>query len=380
MKNPWNLTLFFLFLLLSSYAVETLAQPEGLSINVNSEIDIAYFDSKGEEKFRLIIEKNGGISEIRMSQVTYASPAESFIWNNINEGQSASSDATAEPIIENKGDYITLTCYGAYRNHSVSAVTDITVSKIGLIVIRSAIRAEQSEPTILRTGWIIHFPTGLLAGEKAYVNMREGIREVNLPVVNFSTGGLFGEVGVVYWMDFSKTTEGITLINMAPDTETYYDANIYDARVDGYDIFSAEFEHTRYGMGSMPEGSTRVSKVALYLHGPGGYSENLAMINLVSGLADAETKSRNVLKSYQNPQSKTLASQALNNAMAGLEKLFKGDIEGAEHDLEQAKSLLKQADETEILTQVLPLTLVAVVVILALLLIIMRRKRRKTRH
>jgi hypothetical protein len=376
MKNPWNLALLFLFtLLLSSYTVETLAQPEGLSINVNSEIDIAYFDSKGEEKFRLIIEKNGGISEIRMSQVAYASPAESFIWNNVNEGQSANSDATTEPIIENKGDYITLTCYGAYRNHSVSAVTNITVSKIGLIVIHSAIRAERSELTILRTGWVIHFPTGLFAGEKAYVNMREGIREVNLPVVNLSTGGLFGEVGVVNWIDFSKTTEGITLINMAPDTEIYYDVNIYDARVDGYDFFTAEFEHTRWGMGSMPEGSTRVSKVALYLHGPGGYSENLALINLISGLASAETRSRKILKSYQNPQSKMLASQALDNVMAGLEKIFRGDIEDAEYELEQAKNLLKQADETEVLTQILLPLLIIVVVILVLL--VMRKRKKK---
>jgi len=353
----------------------SLQQTEGFVIDVDARISIAYFES-GMEKFRIIIEKNGGINQTLVNQIPCMAFAGNFVWND-DWAQTSGSSATAEPVIENKGDYVTVRCFGMYTFHTLSIVTDITVSKTGLILISSSLRAERDEPTVVQTAWTAYFPVGMFANEKAYVNVEGTITEVTLPEVQ-TTGPLFTSQQVVYWVDFSRLMEGVTFINMAPGPNVWSGTTVQDERQYGGNEYIARHEHTSWGQGAMKRGDTRVSKVAFYLHGPGGYSENIGMISLVSNLARAKVEAENRLESYSKDDAKAFASQAINTVESGIEKLLRGNISGAEEDLNQANDLLKKAYDTEYAGR-LPVELMAPVIILVIAVIVVVLMRRRSK-
>ncbi|MFB0503047.1 MAG: hypothetical protein ACETWE_04370, partial [Candidatus Bathyarchaeia archaeon] len=112
---------FLLFLISSpifSHCILNITYAEqhtdGFLIDVGDEdVSIAWIESSGVETFRVIVQKNGGISGIIIALMTYTGTAGWFIWTE-DWAQTTGSNATSEPTIQDMGDYVVLTCFGKY--------------------------------------------------------------------------------------------------------------------------------------------------------------------------------------------------------------------------------------------------------------------------
>lgn len=353
------------------------AQRGGFQIvETGNTVEIAYMEM-GLEKFKVIINKNGGISEVQISRVPYTGAAGTFIWNLWD--QTSNSYSIASPVIENKGEYVEAKFYGKYRDSEIYVNTNYTISKTGLILISSVLEARRDEPTVMQTAWMIYFPTSIFVNEKAYVKFEREVKEIALPV-EVTRGSFYEGRDIVYWVDFSKPTEGITFINMAPGSEDWYGTTVRDERqwgvVQGYCAF---FSHTSYGGGAMAMGDKRISKIALYIHGPGGYEGNREVLDLISDFAKTDVKCNKALKSYStNTNAWKLASQAKENINSGLERLARGDIDGSKVNLENAKKLLEEIEKaTGIGFETLLLPAIILILIIVVVVIIIRRRKSK---
>lgn len=376
-KSIFAIAFILYLLLLQTNYIKIDAQLRGAFQIVETEntVEVACVEA-GLEKFKVIINKNGGISEVQVSRIPYTGVAGAFIWNLWE--QTWNSNPVAPHVIENKGDYVEARFYGKYRDSEIYVNTNYTISKTGLILISSVLEARRDEPTVMQTAWMVYFPVSIFANEKAYIKFEKEIKEINLPVE--VTSGSFYEGGdVVYWVDFSKPTEGITFINMAPGSEDWYVTNVRDERQWGYhQVYCAFFAHTGYGTGAMAMGDKRFSKVALYIHGPGGYEGNIEMLNLISDFAKTDVKCNKALKSYdRDTDAWKLASQAKGNINSGLERLVKGDIDGSKTDLENAKKLLEEIEKTAGIGFETLITLAIVLVLIIVVVIVIRRRKLK---
>ncbi|MBO3800413.1 MAG: hypothetical protein FGF52_05105 [Candidatus Brockarchaeota archaeon] len=342
-----------------------------------NEVEVAYFEA-GIEKFRVVINKNGGLSQVLISQIPYTSVAGCYVWSVWE--QTWFSRRLAPPIIENKGDYVEARFYGKYTNIEVYTETNYTISKTGLILISNTIEARADLPEIRNTLWMIYFPVDIFQGEKAYVKFGKEIREITLPQ-EVASGDFVVTTDVFYWVDFSRGVEGITFINMAPGSEIWYSAGVRDERQWGYhNVYGVRITHKAEGEGEMIIGEKRFSKVALYVHGPGGYQANEEMINLISELASVQVECEKALKKYsKDSEAWILASQAMATVNAGLNKLIIGDKDGAKTDLENANGLLQKAKTAggEVVPNLLLIIALAAIVVVVIGLIFLRKRSRK---
>lgn len=375
MNRPMIL-IFLLAMMLQFNFTRTYAQQTGeFSISVgDQQVDVVLLDPEGREIFGVIVQKNGGISELRISQIPYATSLGFFVWND-DWGQSYGSDAIAEPVIENKGDYVTLTCYGMFRVHQLSIVTNITISKTGIILFSSRMVAERNEPTIMMIAWDSFPPIELFAGEKVCIRAGGRVQEATLPV-NFGTNPIFSSSDV-QWVDFSKPLEGVTLINMAPDLHS--EGIVQDEREWNGTTYSARYTIRAWGQSSMAEGEEANTKVAIYIHGSGGYEGNLEVIDLLLSFTDLEARIRSST-SFKNDRARELASQARVQMNTALVKLLTGDINGATDTLKQAESLIKQAEETEVgpimMRDILVTGLIVILIAISIVVLKIFRKRK----
>ncbi|MEM2940648.1 MAG: hypothetical protein QW304_03735 [Thermoproteota archaeon] len=340
-------------------------------------IEVAYLEV-GIEKFRIVINKNGGISQVLISQIPYTSVAGCYVWNSWE--QTWFSNSLASPIVENRGDYVEARFYGKYANAEVYTETNYTISKTGLILISNVIEAKADLLDLRNTLWMIYFPTDVFQGEKAHVKLEREIREITLPG-DVTSGDFVATDEIFYWADFSRGAEGLTFINMAPGSEIWYSAGVRDERQWGYhNVYGVRITHKPDGEGGMSSGEKRFSKVALYVHGPGGYQASEEMLNLVSGLASAQVECEKALKKYgRETEAWTLASQAMTIVRSGLNKLISGDENGAKTDLENANSLIQKAREAggEAMPDLLLIIALVIIVVVVIGLIILRKRGRK---
>ncbi len=343
------------------------------------EVNVAWLSATGVEEFGVTIQKNGGVSDIRIAQMTYAYQAGWFIWSD-DWGQTGGSNATDEPEIQETADYVSLKFFSKYNVHPLSMVTDITVSKTGVILISSTLTADEDALAVTQIAWgLWGFPENVFGGSKAYLSVEGiGLQEVDLPAEHAAgVDSLFDNTATTYWMDFSKPAEGITVVNLAPPLYVSY--SLGDEREWGGVEFSSQFRHTGWGEGAMTEGQEQVAKVALYIHGPGGYEDNLEMINLLVDLGKAEGGASHAMESYKDTGAKDLASQALTTATSAYDKVVAGDVAGAQEDLSQALGLLSQAENAEqmalIMHDVSMLAPVAVVAVIFIILVLIRRRK-----
>ncbi|MEM1557237.1 MAG: hypothetical protein QXT26_02100 [Thermoproteota archaeon] len=379
MKSFLAIAFILYLLLLQTNYIKINAQLEGgfQIVETDNEVEVAYMEV-GLEKFKVIINKNGGVSEVQISRIPYTGVAGTFIWNLWE--QTWNSDSVAPPVIENKGDYVEARFYGKYRNAEIYVKTNYTISKTGLVLISSVLEARRDEPTVMQTAWMVYFPASIFANEKAYIRFEKEVREITLPV-EVTSGSFYGGEDVVYWVDFSKPTEGIAFINMAPGSEDWYETTVRDERQWGYhQVYCAFFAHTSYGGGAMLTGDKRFSKVALYIHGPGGYEGNKEILDLISDFAKTSVECDKALKSYgRDTDAWKLASQAKGNINSGLERLVKGDIDGSRINLGSAKNLLEEIGKTPGISfdTLLPLVAILIVVIIVVIIVVRRRKLKK---
>ncbi len=352
---------------------------------VDEKLQVVRTDVWGAEVFRLVILKTGGIREIIVSQISYAEDAGGWIVSN-DSNQTWGSDPVGEPLIRDMGEYVTLTLFSKYRVHSLSFVTNITISKTGVILISSSMTAEEDEPALDITSWGFLFPASIFAGSKAYVNLEGNVQAVNLPAQRQGTPeqnmtGLFAiSERPVYWMDFSKPSEGITLVNLDPSVFLHY--SISDQRWGSYQGFLALYQHMNRGgpgFNAMRESEVKTSHVALYIHGAGGYESALSMINLLVDLGSAMSGARRGLESYNDAGARALALRAFDNAKSGFDKIVIGDVASASDDLDQASDLLKRAEDAERTGAIMRDLALATVPIIAIviLVVILKIRRRK---
>ncbi|MEM2941156.1 MAG: hypothetical protein QW304_06375 [Thermoproteota archaeon] len=374
--KPFAVACIFLLLVLKSYSILISAQLEGMFqvTEEDNEVEVAYLEA-GLEKFKVIINKNGGIAEVQVSNIPYTSVAGTQVWSLWE--QTWNTDPMAPPVVVNKGDYVEARFYGKYRTAELYVKTNYTISKTGLILVSSIIEAKRDEPLIMQTAWMVYFSTPIFANEKAYIKFEKEVTEVQLPA-SVTSGSFYGGQDVVYWVDFSKPTAGIAFINMAPGSEDWYETTVRDERQYGYhDVYSVYFAHTAYGEGAMSMGDKRVSKVALYIHGQGGYEGNKEILDLISDIASTSVECEKALKNVgENTEAGRLASQAMENVNSGLEKLLKGDFEGSETDLGNAKKLLEEVKGIGgVFEKSLP-AIVGVIVIVVIIVVIVTRRRK----
>ncbi|MEM1557936.1 MAG: hypothetical protein QXT26_00620 [Thermoproteota archaeon] len=368
--------LFILVILFQSKFTRTCAQNESeFSITVDEQqLEVVLLDTEKRELFGIAIQKNGGISELRISNMQYANTIGFYIWNEAG-GQSYSSNATAEPVIEYEGEYVTITCYGKYASHQLSMITNITVSKTGIILFSSRMVGERDEPTILMIAWDSFIPMSLFAGEKIHVYAGKNVREVSLPI-NFVTNPVFTH-NDVKWIDFSKPLEGITLINIAP--YSHQGATIQDEREWNGTTYSARYNIRGWGQKPVEQGEEFYAKVAIYVHGPGGYQANQKVIDLLVTFADLERRLKEI-ESFKSDKAHVLASQARTQINMALNKMLVGDLNSATEMLNRAEEFIKEAEgiETMRIAVYYILRIVIPIVILAITLyIILKRIRRR---
>ncbi|MGQ9479679.1 MAG: hypothetical protein ACUVQ0_06705 [Thermoproteota archaeon] len=380
MRKETFATIFLIFILiLQTDPLMVRSQSEDkFEITQNEEVVISYKEM-GLEKFRITINNNGGISEIQIYGIPYVGISGIFVWDLWQ--QTLNSDSLAPPEIEDRGDFVNVRFYGKYREAELYVRTFYNISKIGLILVTAIIEAGRDEPTIRQTAWMAYFPVEIFMKEKARIKFESEIREIELPEET-TRGSFYGGSDVVYWVDFSKKTGGVTFINMAPGSDIWVETTVRDERQWGVEsnVYCAFFAHTTYGNGAMAYGEKRTSKVTLYLHGAGAYEGNKEMIDLVSDLAKMSVECEEAVKEYgRESDAGSKADQALGIVKSGLEKLLRGDSNGAKGSLEEARNLIKEAKiAKETFQTILTVTaIVAVVIILVLLAILIRRKARK---
>lgn len=368
-------------LVLQSYPVRIRAESNKFEIiEEANEVEIAYFEN-GLENFRVVINKNGGIAQILISQIPYVEACGVRIAADTVTVQTANSDAINPPEIVKSSDesYVEARFYGKYRNGEIYFNTSYIISKIGLILISSVAEAKRDELSVTQTTWSTRFPINIFKNEKVRVGLKNEIREYTLSE-EVTSGAIFNTQAPVYWIDFSRSMEGVTLINMAPQSDIWYETTISDQRQYGRgDVYEANFIHTASGQAAMPRGTKRLSKVALYLHGPGSYEGNKEVIDLISALAEVRVQCEKAMAKYQeNSENWNLASQAMEKANSGIEKMIRGDMSGASTDLENAKSILSNIKEGGIGITLQIAGLVIILLVVIVLAVLMRRRAKKT--
>ena len=364
-------------LLNSSYAEE---EPDDLSIEViDDEIHVFLTDPTSMEIFRVIVLENGGISEIRIAHMTYATTAGWCVWEE-DGPQATGSDATGDPIIQDMDDYVTLTCFSEYLTYPLSIRTDLTITRTGVIFVSSTLTADEDAPTVTMIAWgLWGLPGNVFAGSKAYVSVEgSAVQEVDLPG-DFVEGaaGRFETSQTTFWMDFSKPMEGITVVSLDPNLYVSY--VIWDQRENGT-VFSAELKQADWGEGAMARDEVKKAEAALCIHGAGGYQSALNMINLLADLGKAKGSSTEGVESFTDEGAKSLASQALAAAESAYSKIIRGDVVGGRDDLDEASNLLRQAEDAErsaAMMRDLSLAAVPIIVIIVLVIVLKMRRRKQ---
>jgi len=199
------------------------------------------------------------------------------------------------------------------------------VSKAGIIFIDTNLTAVEDATGVTQIAWgFWGFPASLFGGSKAYVSVEgTGVQEVDLPAEHAEgVSSLYDNTQTAYWMDFSTPTEGVTVVNLA--SPFYVSYAIGDEREWGGVEFSVQFRHTDWGQGEM-----KIAKIAIYIHGPGGYENSKDMIDLLSDLGKSEGSVSNAIVSYKDPTAKSLATQALAKVRSVYDKIAAGDTSGA---------------------------------------------------
>ncbi|MEM2940640.1 MAG: hypothetical protein QW304_03695 [Thermoproteota archaeon] len=326
------------------------------------------------EEFAITIENNGGISNIRVMQINYTTEGGAFIWDNAWQ-QIYGSNSTGRPIIEEKPDYVEATFFALYRVHPVAVVTKMIISKNGIILINMNVTAVEDANRILRIGWgFWGFPFSLFGGRYAEVCREGTVIRVELPAeYNSAFTSFYDTSRSTSWMDFSTISEGLTMINIAPSLTTGYGIGDNRGNTDPppSPTFHAYFAFTEWQKSGMRKGEVRTGRIAIYIHGPGGYEENKDMINLILNVGKAEDDAINMLASSNDPSAKNLAHQALLYARSAYEKIFAGDIAGAKSLLEESLNLIKEikdAESTTIIMKNIMLILIPLVIVVAVLL------------
>lgn len=335
------------------------------------------------EEFKITINSNGGISSIAISQINFTGAGGWFIWEG-DWQQVYGSNATASPIVEEKPDYVTATFFGRYNVHVLDIVTKITVSKNGLILIDSNLTAVEDSSDINRVGWgFWEFPVSLFGGSYAEVFRENTVVRVNLPAEYDPNISLYDTSRMTYWMDFSTLGEGITMINIAPSLFKGFGIGDNRGSNETYTNYNAHFRLTDFGKGAMKKGDSKTLRIALYIHGLGGYEGNKDMIDLIVELGKAEDSARNAIASYKDSSVKNLAREAYLKAHSAFDKIMVGDIEGARSLLSESLNIMKEAEEAEnsggMTSRILQLALpIIVVVILVIIILYVRRKKKHT--
>jgi len=377
-SKPFMVIIIFITMLfLQIYPIIIKAQSDKFKIeDKGNEVEIAYFKS-GLEEFRVVINKNGGISQVLIHQIPYLGPCGIRIAADIVEHQTTYSDVVEPPVIRESddGSYVEARFYGKYRDIEVYFKTNYTISKTGLILVSLLTEAKRDELSITQTTWSTHYPVNIFKNEKIRIGLDSEIKEYVLPE-NVASGAIFNTQAPVYWIDLSKGAEGITLINMAPGSDIFYETTVSDQRQYGRgDFYGAFFIHHASGQGAMPRGTKRLSKVALYLHGPGGYEGNREVIDLVSALARVRVQCEKAMSKYEkDSEAWNLALQAMSKIDSGIEKLIKGDLSSSKTELESARNLLSSIKEAEI---GIPLSIIGLVIVIVIILIVLISRRFK---
>ncbi len=380
----------FLICLVSSFiwqtAVSGLSYPQAgeqigdFSVEVlDDEIHVIRIDSTGMEIFKVVVLKNGRISEIVISFKVFATSAG---WSADPYDQVSGSNSTAEPIVQNMGDYVSLVCFARFSEHPLSVVTNMTICGNGLILVHATLKAEEDALLVQQVSWgLSGFPISLFQGHKAYAQV-EGreLQEINLPLEHVTGAQAWdlmrSETIPAYWVDFSQALEGITFVNVVPSLTL--GSAVTDGREWETTVFNAAFNLNLWGQGAMVKDELNEVKVALYIHGPGGYQSVLDMINLLLDLGQAEGNAREGLESYTDAGAKSSASQALSIAQSAYSKIVTGDLASARNDIDQASDLLKQAEDTERTAAMMrDLTLAAIPIIAVVVLVIVLKMRRR---
>ncbi|MGQ9479291.1 MAG: hypothetical protein ACUVQ0_04615 [Thermoproteota archaeon] len=357
--------------------INTQPNDEWEIIEKESEIEIARIEA-GLEKFRISIHKNGGIISIEINKIPYTNISGSSIRDASGQifEQTWYSSPIANPVIEKKDDYVEARFYGKYDNAEVYVETNYTISKNGLILILNILRTNV-DVDLRNTHWRLYFPRSVFQGEKVYAKVQDRIEEAVL-TREVTTGDMIYSYDVIYWVDFSKKSEGVTFINMAPGSDMWYFAAVSDELQWGnYDVYSMRLAHKADGAGAMYSGEKRPSRVAIYLHGPGGYRQYEDFINLVSSLASLHIECEKIISNSGGTDAGKLAVQAMEKADSALEKLLRADDAGARTDFENAKSLVQKTKETGGgLSENLIAVLIVTVILIAILIAILRKRRK----
>ncbi|MEM1557230.1 MAG: hypothetical protein QXT26_03210 [Thermoproteota archaeon] len=334
------------------------------------------------EEFKIIINSNGGISNIMISQINFTGAGGWFVWER-DWQQVYGSNSTAPPIVEEKPEYVVATFFGRYNVHPLDIVTKITVSKNGLILIDSNLTAIDDATDINRIGWgLWEFPVSLFGG--SYVDIcREGtVIKAKLPAEYTPDVTIYDTSRMTYWMDFSTLAEGITMINIAPSLfKGGFGIGDNRGANETYTNYNAHFRLTEFAKGAMKKGDVKTVRIALYIHGPGGYEGNRDMIDLIVELGKAEDSARNMMASYKDPSAKEVAYQAFLKANSAFHKLIAEDVEEAKTLLRESLELMRRAEELEnkgtmtIRTLQLAIPLVLIITIFIAVLLVHRRKK-----
>ncbi len=362
---------------------ETPERAEMLTVEtLGEEIHVRGFTPSDEELFRVVILKNGGISELILSGYTYVHDGCWCLWNyEVGGPQTNASTVTAEPEIVEAGDYVFLRCFSRSNDFPLSMVSNITISKTGVIFVSSTLTAYENAPgvTMIAWGWF-GLPESIFSGTKAYVNMEGTVHEVDLPLQTEQGGGLFNSGDAkVLWMDFSKQLHGFTMVNQ--DANLYESSVIWDQRPNGT-IFSIEWKQADWGHGSMVKGHVKGAELAIILHGEGGHESVQDMIDLLTDIGKVQSRYGTWYESYKDDGALNLYSQARDYAESARRKISAGDITGAGDDATEALNLFAQAEEAEktasltrnIATYGVPVAVIVVIIVL----IVMRRRKAKT--
>jgi len=336
------------------------------------DINVICLDSTGNEAFKIAIRKNGGIDEITVQYLPFINSGGWFVWRD--DWNQIGADVMSEPIIQNMGDYIIVTCFGRYLVHPFKLVTNITICKTGIIFIHSTLTAENATATENIAWGFWGLPEDAWKDSKVYAYIDgKPVQEIVLPASHPVGQYSIWSGSDTLWMDLSKQLSGITIISLAPQ---YFSAGeICDER-DYSPVFSCRF--TLAGGNAFGKGEARIANVAMYIHGPGGYENALSIINMLVTLGKAWGTAIKGLESYKDTEAKELASQTLSMVDSAYNKILKGDFSDAQSDLSQASSLIKRAADTERNAELFrDLTMAAIPIIAVIALVIVLKKRKK---
>jgi len=369
---------------LNSGATYTEERSGGFSIEVSDEaIDVAWVDSSGMDVFEVVVLRNGEIDEVRMEMIPYALNVSWCVWGTkgakeIQRGfhQIEESYATDEPAIVNAGDYVVVTCFSRYSAYALSIMTNITISRTGVVFLSSTLTAEAQEFEMTLIGYFFKLPGNVFGGGKAYVDVMGAVQEVDLPtqIIPNATGPFFQDLTLegrtVFWMDFSTPLKGLTAVNQNPRLYKTYNI-LGPSGSQRRTYFSVEWYQTFWGQADMAKGDVKEARVAFYLHGDGGYQPAMDVMSLLVDLAKFWGTYGAWFKSYSDEGARSLAVQAEELAESAQVKISKGDLAAASDDVDRALSLLSQAEEAEkmvvivrnIATYVLPLIAAVVLIV-----------------